>query len=349
VRQPGAAFAKALPGQRTPKKKLMLSRVADALYWMSRYVERAEDITRILTVNFHTLLDAKTEDAQAWSPIIAITGDEETFSRNFEECNARNVSEFLLWHPANPNAVTTCITLARENARSVREQVSSEMWEHLNRLYFLVRDIKREISARGPYEFFDKIRHGSQAFQGITNETMTHGEAYEFIQLGKHLERADKTVRIIDVKYASVNLLSEGPDTSVQLIAMLRSCSAFEAFRKTQLSQLQAGKVAEFLLFNEEFPRAVAYCLQRALRSVSLMSGDGKHPVGPHRSLGKVCSELDYTDIDEVLGPNMHTYLDRLLGQMNQAGDDITRTYFNTQVILPSEYPPRQQQSQQQQ
>src|SRR5262245_49578053 len=111
----------------------MLSRVADALYWMSRYVERAEDITRILTVNFHTLLDAKTEDAQAWSSIIAITGDEESFSRHFEEYNARNVSEFLLWHPANPNAVTTCITLARENARSVREQVSSEMWEHLNR------------------------------------------------------------------------------------------------------------------------------------------------------------------------------------------------------------------------
>src|SRR6185295_9913188 len=249
----------------------MLSRVADSLYWMSRYVERAEDITRILTVNFHMLLDAKTEEAQAWDPIIDITGDEELFNQHYNECNARNVSEFLLWHPANPNAVTTCITHARENGRGVREQISSEMWEHLNRLYFLVKDIKREISARGPYEFFDKIRHGSQAFQGITNETMTHGEAYEFIQIGKHLERADKTVRIIDVKYSSVTNLSEGPEVSLQLLAMLRSCSAFEAFRKSPGSQLHPARVTEFLLLSQEFPRAVSYCLQRALRSVNLI------------------------------------------------------------------------------
>ena len=331
----------------------MLSRVADALYWMSRYVERAEDITRILTVNFHTLLDAKIEDSQqAWRPIIAITGDGATFERNFDEYSARHVSEFLLWHAANPNAVTTCMTLARENARGVREQISSEMWEHLNRLYFLVRDHKREITARGPYDFFDKIRHGSQAFQGITNETMAHGEAYEFIQLGKHLERADKTVRIIDVKYAAVNTLSEGPEASLQLIAMLRSCSAFEAFRKTQASQLQAARVAEFLLFNHEFPRAVAYCLQRALRSVNMISGDSAkqgYLLSPQRALGRICSELDYLDIQEVLDQNMHPYLDRLLLRINQAGIEITRTYFNTQVILPSQYPPGQQQSQQQQ
>jgi uncharacterized alpha-E superfamily protein len=316
---------------------------------MSRYVERAEDITRILTVNFHMLLDAKTEDAQAWEPIIDITGDGDLFNGTYSECNARNVSEFLLWHPANPNAVTTCINHARENGRGVREQISSEMWEHLNRLYFLVKDIKREISARGPYEFFDKIRHGSQAFQGITNETMNHGEAYEFIQLGKHLERADKTVRIIDIKYASVNKLAEGPESSLQLIAMLRSCSAFEAFRKAHLSQLQPAKVAEFLLFNQQFPRGVDYCLQRALRSITLMSEDSKHPSGPHKALGRMCSELDYLDINEVLGANMHPFLNRLLSKINQAGDEITRTYFNTQVILPAEYPPRQQQAQQQQ
>ncbi len=329
----------------------MLSRVAETLYWMSRYVERAEDVTRILTVNFHTLLDAHVQDSPAgWRPIIAITGDEELFTSQFDEYNARNVSEFLLWHPANPNAITTCITLARENARSVREQISSEMWEHLNRLYFLVRNLKREVGGRGPYEFFDQIRQGSQAFQGITNETMAHGEAYEFIQVGKHLERADKTVRIIDVKYAAVNDLSEGPEVSLQLIAMLRSCSAFEAFRKTQASQLQAARVAEFLLFSQEFPRAVSYCLQRALRSVNLISGDGgspRHLLSPQRALGRICSELGYLEISEVLDQNMHPYLDRLLRRLNEAGVEISTTYFNTQVILPAQ--PRQQQSQQQQ
>ena len=324
----------------------MLSRVAETLYWMSRYVERAEDITRILTVNFHAQLDAKVQDSRdVWHPIISITGDENLFNDHFDEYNAATVSEFLLWHSSNPSAVTRCITLARENARSVREQISSEMWEYINRLYFLVRDLRRETGARGPYEFFDQIRLGSQAFQGITNETLAHGEAYEFIQLGKHLERADKTVRIIDVKYAGVNRLTEGPEVSLQLIAMLRSCSAFEAFRKTQASQLHSARVAEFLLLSQEFPRAVSYCLQRALRSVNLISGEGtkRQLPRPQRVLGRICSDLGYLEIDEVLNQNMHPYLDRLLTSLNQVGTEITTTYFNTQVIVPAQNSPRQQ------
>lgn len=330
----------------------MLSRVADTLYWMSRYIERAEDITRILTVNFNTLLDARVQDSEdSWRRIIDITGDRPLFAEHFAEFNAKDVSGFLLWHPANPNAVTTCIRLARENARSVREQISSEMWEHLNRLYFLVRDIKQELSNRGPYDFFDQIRHGSQAFQGITNETMAHGEAYEFIQLGKHLERADKTVRIIDVKYSSVNGLSDGTEVSRQLLAMLRSCSAFEAFRKSPGSQLQPAHVTEFLLLSKEFPRAVYYCLQRALRSVNLISGDAatsRHLAAPQRALGRVCSELGYLELNELLNQNMHPYLDSLLYRLNEVGIEITRTYFNTQLILPAQAAAAQRAQQQQ-
>ena len=330
----------------------MLSRVADTLYWMSRYIERAEDITRILTVNFHTLLDATVENSEdSWRAIITITGNGPLFAEHFVEYNARNVSEFLLWHANNPNAVVTCVRLARENARSVREQISSEMWEHLNRLYFLVKDIKRELSARGPYDFFDQIRHGSQAFQGITNETMAHGEAYEFIQIGKHLERADKTVRIIDVKYASVNSLLEGPEISLQLLAMLRSCSAFEAFRKSPGSQLHPARVTEFLLLSQEFPRAVSYCLQRARRSLNLISGEPvspRHLLSPQRALGRLCSELGYLEINDLLNHNMHPYLDSLLFRLNEVGTEISKTYFNTQLILPAQSGATQQSQQQQ-
>ncbi len=330
----------------------MLSRVADALYWMSRYVERAEDITRILTVNFHTLLDAPIEISEhAWQPIIAITGDEQLYREYYQEYNARNVSEFLLWNPNNPNAVTTCITMARENARSVREQISSEMWENINRLYFLVRDLNREVSGHGPYEFFDQIRYGSWAFQGITAETMTHGDGYEFIQLGKHMERADKTVRTLDVKYAAVNMMSDGPETSLQLIAMLRSCSAFEAFRKTGASNMQADRVAEFLLLNLEFPRAAAYCLHRVLRSINQISGDPlRQPHllnNPQRLMGRICAELEFLDIGEVLDQNMHPFLVQLLLRLNHVGSEIMQTYFNTQVILPVKYPQQIQQQQQ--
>ena len=225
------------------------------------------------------------------------------------------------------------------------------MWEHLTRLEFLVRDIKQELSNCGPYDFFDQIRHGSQAFQGITNETMAHGEAYEFIQLGKHLERADKTVRIIDVKYSSVNGLSDGTEVSRQLLAMLRSCSAFEAFRKSPGSQLQPAHVTEFLLLSKEFPRAVYYCLQRALRSVNLISGDAatsRHLAAPQRALGRVCSELGYLELNELLNQNMHPYLDSLLYRLNEVGIEITRTYFNTQLILPAQSAAAQRAQQQQ-
>ena len=330
----------------------MLSRVADTLYWMSRYIERAEDITRVLTVNFNTLLDSRVQDsAESWRRIIEITGDGPLFANEFGDFNETTVSAFVLWHPSNPNAVTTCVRLARENARSVREQISSEMWEHLNRLYFLVRDIKQELSARGPYDFFDQIRHGSQAFQGITNETMAHSEAYEFIQLGKHLERADKTVRIIDVKYSSLNNLRGGPEVSLQLLAMLRSCSAFEAFRKSPGSQLHPARVTDFLLLSQEFPRAVSYCLQRALRSVNLISGDPASPrqlLNPQRALGRICSELGYLEINELLNDKMHPYLDSLLYRLNELGDEIGRTYFNTQLILPPQSAASQHVQQQQ-
>ena len=329
----------------------MLSRVADALYWMSRYVERAEDITRILTVNFHSLLDAPVEMSEsAWQPIIAITGDEERYREIYPEYNARNVSEFLLWNPNTPNAVTTCITLARENARSVREQISSEMWENLNRLYFLVRKLDREETGRGPYEFFDQIRYGSWAFQGITAETMTHGDGYEFIQLGKHLERADKTIRTLDVKYTAAQKLTEGPETSLLMLVLLRSCSAFEAFRKTGASQLQVARVAEFLLLNQEFPRAVAFCLHRALRSINAISSDQMRQQyqlnNPQRMMGRVCAELEYLNIEEILDRQMHPFLDQLLLRINQVGNEITRTFFNTQVILPgkTQQPAQQQQ-----
>ncbi len=331
----------------------MLSRVAESLYWMSRYIERAEDITRILTVNFHALLDARLEDSQqGWQSLVSITGDDPLYKRNFPEYSARNVSEFLLWHPSNPNAVMACLTQARENARSVREQISIEMWEHINKLYFLIKEVNRSAVLRGPHEFFSQVRDGSQAFQGVTDATLTHGEGYEFIILGKHLERAEKTVRILDVKYATVNTMVEGtPEASLQLVAMLKSCSAFEPFRREYASVLQTSRVAEYMLLSQQFPRAVLYCLLRAQRAVGVLATDTSIPMSnqaarSNRTLGRMCAELQYLDIQDVLGEKMHPLLLKQLRLMNLVGDEITRAYFNTQVILPG---PKSQQQQQQQ
>jgi uncharacterized alpha-E superfamily protein len=339
----------------------MLSRVADSLYWTSRYIERAEDLMRLLAVNFHTLLDAgQIESEYGWQPMIAITREEEVYKKHYPAYTAKHVCDFMLWNQANPNAIFWCITMARENARSVREQISKEMWEHLNRLYFAVREADRESVSRNVLEFFTQIRDGSQAFQGITNETMTHSEAYQFIQLGKHIERAEKTARILDVKYAALRRLQAGSvGEALQLMALLKSCSGFEPFRRDYAARLQTPAVVEYLMLNREFPRSVAYCLARSLSAVNLIAAAAEqsrtklfNPSAtgaylPQRSLGRLSSELVYLDVNEVLGEKLHDYLGKLLMRLNQAGEDITRTYFSTQVILPELHPQQAQQQQQ--
>lgn len=321
---------------------------------MSRYIERAEDLTRVLTVNYHTMLDARQFDSeQSWQPLVQMTGDAAVFNEYYEAYNAANVIDFILWNQANPNAVAWCVTRARENARSVREQISKEMWEYLNRLYFVVKEANRAAVSREPLEFFTQMRDGSHAFQGITNETMMHGEAYQFMQLGKHLERAEKTARTLDMKYQTVTKLPEASaEASLQLMAMLKSCSAFEPFRKAYASEMQPARIVEYLLLNREFPRAIAYCLNRCLRAVNAISSEGeaaKHQAAlqnPQRSLGRLVAELDYLDVQEVLGTQLHAYIDQLVFRIYRAAADVTRTYFSTQVILPELHPQQAQQQQ---
>jgi uncharacterized alpha-E superfamily protein len=333
----------------------VLARVAESLNWMARYIERAEDVTRLLAVNFNALLDSASFDSDAgWEPIITMNGDAALFDEIYGQATARAVIEFLLWHPLNPNAVTACVTRARENARSVRERISSEMWEHINRLYFLVREVDRAAVVRSPHEFFRQVRDGSQAFQGVTQATMTHDEPYEFIRLGTHLERADKTGRLLEAKYLEASRLPDGSaETALQLIALLRSCSAFEPFRQAPGLSLETNRVVEYLLLSRTFPRAVLFCVNACLQSVGRLGdtatvGEPSRPDHPLRSLGRLSADLEYLDINEVLGDRMEAYLNQLLLRLNGAGADVARTYFNTRVILPDERPRQQQQQQQQ-
>jgi uncharacterized alpha-E superfamily protein len=329
----------------------MLSRVAESLYWLGRYIERAEDLTRLLAVNFNALLDTQPEEARlGWQPLVKMTGDEELFFSLYEEASAQSITEFLLWHPLNPNAVTACVTRARENARSVREQISSEMWSQLNRLYFLLRDVNTAAVLTSPTDFFAEVRDGSQAFQGITAATMTHSEPYQFVQLGLHLERADKTARILDTKYVYISQLQEdSAETALQLIALLRSCSAFEPYRRSAMGILDSRSVAEYLLLDHDFPRAVFYCLNRCLHALDQIGPEGaaqSRGDQPQRTIGRLRADLEYMEIQDVLGDKMDSFLNTLLMRLNGAGDDITRAYFTSQVILPDSRPQQQQQQQ---
>jgi len=335
----------------------MLARVAESLNWMERYIERAEDVTRLLAVNFNALLDTAAVDGYAgWEPIVTMNGDAALFHEIYGAADAQAVIEFLLWHPLNPNAVTACVTRARENARSVRERISSEMWEHINRLYFMVREVDRAEVIRSPHEFFRQVRDGSQAFQGVTQATMTHDEPFEFIRLGTHLERTDKTVRLLEAKYLDVSRLPVGSaETALQLIALLRSCSAFEPFRRAPGLSLETNRVVEYLLLSRTFPRAVLFCVNACLQSVGLLGGGAEpgleqaRPDHPLRSLGRLSADLEYLDLNDVLGERMEAFLNQLLLRLNGSSADVARTYFNTRVILADERPRQQQQQQQQQ
>jgi uncharacterized alpha-E superfamily protein len=333
----------------------MLSRVAESVHWMARYVERGEDLTRVLAVHALALLDAPDRDAErGFRALVSYLGDAEVFAAEFDRFDLRTVSEYFVSHPSNPSGVVASIGRARENARAVREQITSEMWEHLNRLYFSVKDIGPEDFVRGPYEFYRRIRDGSQAFQGITHATMTHTEAYWFLQLGKHLERAAQTIRVLGLRYGTLHTLEDGsPGATLELIAMLKALSAFEPFRQTAGSELSTARVAEFLLLHKRFPRAVLFCLKSCADSLAEI-GERAGPAGPRSDrprqlLGRLCADLEYLDLQEVMGDSMQPFLDGLLRRVHAVGDELARAYFSTRILLPRGRDGSQEQEQQQQ
>lgn len=320
---------------------------------MARYIERAEDISRLLAVDFNALLDVPPGDARpGWESLVQVNGDVSLFNEIYKEVNAQSVVQFLFWEPINTNSVTACIVRARENARGAREQITSEMWEALNRLYFMIRNPERSDLRTNPTEFFRLVRDRAQAFQGITSATMIHGEPYRFIQLGLFLERADKTARILDAKYLYLKRFPKNsPEIALQLIALLRSCAAFEPYRRASAVQLDTENVVEYLLLDREFPRAALFCLNVCLRTLGNIGDDSLIPAKPdvpRRTLGRLVADLEYLDMQEVLGENMSPFLGRFLERLNSIGDDIARMYFNTSIILPDERPRQQQQQQQQ-
>jgi uncharacterized alpha-E superfamily protein len=319
----------------------MLSRVADSIHWMSRYIERAENVARFVDVTLNLMLDLPDRSEQPWRPLVDITADTEMFTARYGEATQRNVIQFLTFDTDNVNSILSCFRAARENARSVREVISSEMWEQLNQSYLMVT---AAAGSRGhltdPQELFASVKLASQVFAGVTDSTMTHGEGWHFCRLGRKLERADKTSRILDVKYFLLLPTVHDVGTTVddvQWAAVLRSASAFEMYHKRH-GRIAPGRIVEFLLLDREFPRAIHYCLVAARESVHAISGT---PAGMFRSpvervLGLLCSELAYAQIDDIIAGGLHEYLDELQTKMNQVGQHIQETFFAARVAPPA-------------
>jgi uncharacterized alpha-E superfamily protein len=312
----------------------MLSRVADAVHWLNRYIERAENVARFVDVNLHLMLDLPSETHQQWEPLVNTTGDHVIFEENFGEYTRENVIQFLTFDPDYPNSILGCVHRARENARSVREVISSEMWEQVNRFYLMVRnaafsdfDVMSE-----PHEFFTQVKMAGHLFEGIMDSTMAHGEAWHFGRLGRFLERADKTTRILDVKYfiilPDVSYVGT-PYDNLQWAALLRSASALEMYRKRH-GRIVPDRVVEFLVFDPEFPRAVRYCVSRAEESLRAITGSppGAFANRAEQLLGRLKAQLDFASTEEVIRSGLHEFLDELQARLNDIGVVIHDTFF---------------------
>jgi len=311
----------------------MLSRVANSVYWMCRYIERAENVARFISVNLNLLLDLPLEEGHQWQPLIAITGDRDQFDQKYDFCTQENIIKFLTFDRDYPNSIISCLQAARENARSVREIISSEMWEQLNRFFIEVKEAEHSGFAQNdPHKFFLMVKMRGHMFTGLLYSTMSHSEAWHFARMGMMIERADKISRILDVKYFMLLPEAEyvgAPYDNIQWAAVLKSVSAHDMYRKI-FHRITPKQVADFLIFDTEFPRSIRHCIANALFSLHKITGtpQGVAQNRAEKILGRLQADLDYADIDEVLEFGMHEYLESLQVRLNQVGEEISATFF---------------------
>ncbi|GAC1352319.1 MAG: alpha-E domain-containing protein [Polyangiales bacterium] len=333
----------------------MLSRVADSIYWMNRYMERAENVARFVDVNLNLMLDLPNREAAQWDALVATTGDHDYFRAHYGVATKEAVLHFLTADAEYPNSILSCLTAARENARSVREAISSEMWEQGNRSYLHVRDAAQHGTVKAsPHEFFSAVKLACHLFTGITHVTMSHNEAWHFGRLARLLERADKTSRIVDVKYF---LLLPDPSyvgsayDEIQWAALLKSASAFEMYRK-RYGRISPSSVIEFLILDDEFPRSVRFCVRKAERSIAaivgiselqaledLKAGGGTRSTNAAlKLLGALRAQIDRDAIGPIVESGVHQYLDSVQTRLNDVGQAVHDTFFVHAKTVP---PPR--------
>lgn len=316
----------------------MLSRVADSIYWMSRLVERADNVARFVEVNLYLEIDLPDHGAKSWSPLVAATGDDKVFEERYGAPTRQNVIKFLTFDREYANSILACLRSARENARSVREAIPSELWEQLNGFYHLVRDQSADRMASDELaDFYKRIRMESHLFHGIADDIMTRGEGWHFFNMGRLIERADKTSRLIDVKYFTLlpRISDVGsPTDNLQWSAVLRSVSGFEMYRK-QHHQLSPHKVVSFLLLDRQFPRSALHCLGSASHSLHAISGNpiDQPRLVPEVLLRNLIGEFEYASVEAVLLYGLHEFVDGFQRRLNEIGAGVYETFLQWRSI----------------
>ncbi|THF60993.1 alpha-E domain-containing protein [Pseudothauera rhizosphaerae] len=310
----------------------MLSRTADHLYWMARYMERAENVARILDVNHRMSMmpQSAVQQEQAWGATLRIMGLEGAFHQRYAEISPDAVLEFMVFDQENPSSVRNCLRAARENAHAVRGTLTSELWETTNGTWLRMRDFTPEMLAdAGASEFFEWVKYRSHLSRGVTIGTMLQDEALRFIRLGTFLERADNTARILDVKYQLLLPAGEvegGAADYYQWSALLRSVSAFEVYRKVYRDLITPSRVAELLLLRVDMPRSIARCLKEVYANLCAVAND--QSAETERRAGELEAQLRFGRIEDIVRDGLHNYVLRLLGRVQDLGSRIADDFL---------------------
>ena len=309
----------------------MLSRVGDRIFWMSRFMERAENLARILGVTSNVVLCStpETQEQNLLAPL-TITASTSAYFAAHKTITLRSLIDFMALDPDNPSSIYACIKSARDNAHAVRWQITSEMWETLNATWIEMGTFRRS-RVRGPdaMRFFDWVKERSHLFRGVTYGTIMRGEAFDFSRLGTFLERGDATARILDVKYHI--LLPRVEDVGgaldyYQWAALLKSVSSFETYRTIYRDQVRPINVAELLILDRRMPRSLAACLEEIEHALERLHGQHDQPA--KRLAGELQARLVYGDIDEIFRGGLHEYLTQFLTDIWELGYRIERAYL---------------------
>ena len=317
----------------------MLSRTADHLFWMARYMERAENTARMLDVNYQTGLLPQHDDnaeEEGWRGLLSISELTLSFSKKYEQVTARNVMDFMVRDETNPSSIASCVSAARENARAVRGALTTEVWETQNQTWLeFMRVLQDPAFERDPSSLFEWVKFRSHLSRGVTVGTMLQDEALHFLRIGTFLERADNTARLLDVKFQALaggdyfgpTAAKEGLEVDFyHWSAILRSVSGFEIYRKVYRNVIHPEKVAELLILRPDMPRSLAACLNDLVVNLEMVANQQSSET--LRRAGRLRADLKYVRIDEILATGLHAYLTQFLDRVNDIGVGISRDFL---------------------
>ncbi|MFN3914199.1 MAG: alpha-E domain-containing protein [Aquabacterium sp.] len=315
----------------------MLSRTADHLFWMARYMERAENTARLLDVNYQTsLLPQSSEAAQAgWRGLLGISELSGEYQAKYDSITARDVMAFMVTDAGNPSSILNCLRAARENARAVRGALTTEVWETMNQTWLeFNRLIKSNALSKDPAELFEWVKFRSHLSRGVTLGTMLQDESFHFQRIGTFLERADNTARLLDVKFHARNTeyFGTGIGNEAKEVdfyhwsAVLRSVSAFEVYRKVYRNVIRPEKVAELLILRPDMPRSLLACMNEVVSNLEAVAND--HSEDTLRRAGRLRADLQFGRIDEIVATGLHAYLTQFLDRVSDLGYGISRDFL---------------------